>query len=257
MVAKLKSGLPVRMYPKSGGGFLSVDSGYDVYWLIGQSNMIGRAPIRTGIDDDYSAVSGKVFQFGYNSQSVTAATNPLDHVNENAGQMGMWLEFSKLKIPNLVSDRKILLVPCAQGGTSFFANNWNPGNTLYNAALARLSSAMATGSNNVLRGVLWLQGESDADAGQAAADAYLSKIQAMYTAMVANAVGMTNQTPFVVGTIKPDKPRASTINASLQSFATNNAAVEFVNLTDLAWFDADHYNAASLSTAGQRYAGAM
>jgi len=230
-------------------------NGYDVYWLIGQSNMIGRATIRGGIDDDYSQVSGLVYQFGYNSQTVTAATNPLDHVNENAGQMGLWLEFCKAIVPSLVGNRKILLVPCSQGGTSFNANNWNPGNTLYNAALARLASAMTQGSGvNTFKGALWLQGESDADAGSTAAGLYRTKIQAMYDAMVANASGMTASTPFIVGTIKPDKPNAPTINSALDDFALDNTAVQFVDLTDLAWFDSDHYNAASLATAGQRYA---
>ena len=229
--------------------------GNDLYWLIGQSNMIGRAAIRPGIDDVYTAISARVSQYGYNAQAVIAATNPLDHVNENAGQMGLWLEFVKTRVPLLFSSRNILLVPAAQGGTSFVANNWNPGNTLYNAALARLSAArsVSSGGDNNLKAVLWLQGESDADSGQPAADLYLTKIQAMYDAMVANASGMTSSTPFIVGSIKPDKPRAGTINTALQQFATNNAAVKYVDLTDLAWFDSDHYTNASLATAGQRY----
>lgn len=236
-------------------GSYDPSTGYDVYWLIGQSNMIGRATIRDGIDNDYSAVSGIVYQFGYHSQTVTDATNPLDHVNENAGQMGLWLEFCKAIVGDLVGDRKILLVPCSQGGTSFNGNNWNAGNTLYNAALARLASAMTQGGGvNVLKGALWLQGESDADAGATAAGLYRSRIQAMYDAMVANASGMTSSTPFIVGTIKPDKPNATAINSALEDFAIDNTAVQFIDLTDQSWFDSDHYTAASLATAGQRYA---
>lgn len=234
--------------------------GYDVYWLIGQSNMIGRAAIRTGIDDDYSAISGKVFQFGYNSQTVSAATNPLDHVNENAGQMGLWLEFIKPKVAGLTGSRQILLVPSAQGGTGFATNNWNPGNTLNNAAKARLTSAMTQGSGyNVYKGAVWLQGETDADSGASAAANYLTAVQAMYDNFVStlSAQGFTASKPFIVGSIKPDKPNASTINTALQTFATNNAAVEYVNLTDLTFLDADHYDAPSLFTAGQRYSNAF
>lgn len=232
--------------------------GYDVYWLIGQSNMIGRASIRSGTDDNYSSVTNLVYQYGFTSQSISAATNPLDHVDENAGQMGLWLEFAKAKVSGLTGGRKILLVPCAQGGTSFDAGNWNPGNSLYNSALSRLSAAMSSGSgSNQLRGVLWLQGESDADAGSTPAGLYRTRIQSMYDAMVSNASGMTSSTPFIVGTIKPDKPNAPTINAALQDFADDNAAVGIVSLTDLAWYDANHYDAASLATAGQRYAAAI
>lgn len=230
-------------------------SGYDVYWLIGQSNIIGRASIRSGTDDVYSDITGRVLQFGFNAQSVIAAVNPLDHADENSGQMGLWLEFVKARLAVITTKRKILLVPAGQGGTSFAGNHWNPSNAVYNAALARLAAAMGQGSGaNRLCGALWLQGESDADAGDAAATAYLSKLQTMYDAMVANASGMTTSTPFIVGSIKPDKPRANIINSSLQEFSTNNSAVEYVDLTDLAWFDSDHYTAASLASAGQRYA---
>jgi len=236
----------------------SAQAGWDVYWLLGQSNMIGRPAIRAGIDDDYSAISSRVFQFGYSAQSVIAATNPLDHVDENAGQMGLWLEFVKARLSTLSAVRNILLVPCAQGGTSFAGDDWNPGNALYNSALARLGSAMGNGSGtNRLCGALWLLGESDADAGATAAGLYRSKIQTMYDAMVVNATGMNASTPFIVGTIKPDKPNATVINSALLDFADDNAAVQSVNLTDLAWYDSDHYTAASLATAGQRYASAM
>lgn len=232
----------------------STAPGYDVFWLIGQSNMIGRAAIRPGIDDNYTSISGRVYQYGYNTQVISEASNPLDHVNENAGQMGLWLEFVKAVLPATHSDRNILLIPAAQGGTSFASNNWNPGNTLNTAAKTRLASAMTQGEGvNILRGVLWLQGESDADAGTTAANNYLTKIQAMYDDFIAT-TALDATTPFIVGTIKPDKTNAATINNSLQSFADNNTGVHIVALTDLSFLDADHYNAASLAIAGQRFA---
>jgi len=231
-------------------------AGWDVYWLIGQSNMVGRAATRASVDDNYTLISGRVFQFGYNSQSIVAATNPLDHADENNGQMGLWLEFVKAQLRKTPSNRNILLVPAAQGGTSFAGNHWNPGDAAYNAALARLSAAMGQGSGqNRLVGALWLQGETDANLGETSANAYAAKIQSMYGAMVGNAVGMTASTPFIVGTIKPDKTYAPIVNGALANFASSNGPVEIVDLSDLAWFDSDHYDAASLAAAGQRYAG--
>lgn len=232
--------------------------GYDVYLLAGQSNMIGRAAIRVGIDDDYTAVSGSVFQYGYNSQTVDAAANPLDHVNENPGDMGLWLEFCDLAVASLEAGRQILLVPVSQGGTSFDNNNWNPGDSNYEGAKSRLASAMAEGAGtNALKAVLWLQGESDADAGAPAAAAYQGNLQAMYDAMVPTFSGMTIATPFIVGTIKPDKPNATAINSGLSGFATATTPAQYVDLTDLSWFDSDHYDAPSLVTAGSRFYGAL
>ena len=229
----------------------SAQTGYDVYWLIGQSNMIGRSNIRAGIDDVYTAISGIVYQYGYNSQTITAATNPLDHVNENPGQMGLWLEFIKTRLAALAPGRKILLVPAAQGDTSFRAGNWNPGDPLNTSAKARLASAMAQGNgSNVLKAVLWLQGEGDS----LSASEYRANLQAMYNDFVATAAGMNADTPFIVGTITGALSGSAVINASLEDFANSNAAAHFVDLRDLP-FNGDnvHYTNASLYTAGQRY----
>lgn len=233
-------------------------SGYDEILLIGQSNTIGRDSIRVGIDDDYSTISGRVFQWGYDAQALSAATNPLDHVDEYVDTTGFWLTFCNAIVGSQPANRDLLVVPCAQGGTSFAANNWNPGDPNYVGAQNSLAAAMATGSGtNVLKYVLWLQGESDADAGVAASNAYLTNIQAMYDDMILNYTGMTASTPFIVGSIKPDKTNATIINTALSTFATNNSAVEYVDLTDLTFFDPNHYDAASLATIGTRYAGAL
>lgn len=230
--------------------------GYDIYWFTkAQSNTIGRAPIRTGIDDDYTAIAGKVFQFGYDSQEVTAATNPLDQVNENPGQMGLWLEFSKAILPTLKGNRKILFVPCARGGTSFNGGFWNAGNSLDNSSKARLASALALpGGYNRLCAVLTILGESDADAGSTAAGLFQSRYQTSYNDYLTNVPGITLNTPWIMGTIKPDKPNAGTINTALANLASANSAMRLVSCTDLSWFDSDHYDAPSLATIGQRFA---
>ena len=230
--------------------------GYDIFWMTkAQSNTIGRATIRAGVDDVYTSVAGKAFQFGYNSQTVSAATNPLDHVNENAGQMGLWLEFAKAVVPALTGNRKILFVPCAQGGTSFNGNHWNAGNTLDNSAKARLASALSlSGGHNRLCAVITLLGESDADAGATAAGLFQSRYQAAYNDYLANVPGITSSTPWIMGTIKPDKPNATTINTALANLDAANAGMKLIDCTDLAWFDSDHYDAPSLATIGQRMA---
>lgn len=253
MTAVLKNGLAPLMHPRIGGGYSSlVEQGYDVYALLGQSNMIGRADIRAGIDDDYSAIAGRVFQFGYNAQTVSAATNPLDHVNEVAGDMGLWLEFVKAILPTMPENRNILLVPASQGGTS--AINWVTGGTLHNAAVARMNAAMSQGSGvNQFMGGNWLQGETDADSAVSQAT-YKSRIQAIHQGFIDGVTAWQTTTPFVMGTIKPDKSGAPAINAALAEYAAENSAVSLIDLTDLSWYDSDHYTAASLATAGQRYA---
>lgn len=262
MACRLINNSTIKVFRDSNGKFISNPAfryGWDIVWFAKiQSNGIGRAAIRPGIDDDYSAIAGKVFQFGYNLQTVRPATNPLDHVNENPGEMGLWLEFAKAYLPRLYGERKLLIVPCAQGGTSYAGNNWNPGNSLDNNAKARVTSALALpdGINRVI-GIISMLGESDADAGASAASLFQSRHQAGYNDYVANVPGITASTPFLMGTIKPDKPNAATINSALLNLSALNPAMRFVDLRDLSWFDANHYDAPSLAIAGQRFARAL
>lgn len=237
---------------ESGAGELP--PGHDIFTLLWQSNTIGRDTIRGGTDDNYTGVTGRVFQYGYDSQTIVAATNPLDHVDEQAGDMGFWLEFVKAILPHTQADRDILLAPNAQGGTSLSANNWNQGNTRYNLAVSRANAAYASGSGtNVVRCICGIFGESDADNNNTG---FQAGLQAAINALIADMDGVTSSTLFIFGTIKPDKPNAPMINAALTNIDTANANVIVVDLTDLAWFDANHYNAASCATIGQRFASA-
>jgi len=230
------------------------DLGYDVYLLIGQSNMVGRATIRPGIDDDYTLFAGSAFQFGYNSQTVTAATNPLDQVDESAGDTGLWKGFCESIIDDLAAGRDILFVPAAEGGTGFSGNEWNPDDPNYDGAQARLASAMAEGSGtNRLKGVLWHQGESDTGA----TGTYQASLQAMYDSMVSEFSGMDANTAFVVGAINASGSSEIAINAASLNFANANTPTKYVDLTDLVWFDGVHMDALSLETAGNRYAGEL
>jgi len=232
--------------------------GLDVYLLFGQSNMVGRAAIRPGTDDVYTAISARTTQFGYTSQTDKAATNPLDHVDEDPGDMGMWLEFCNTIVGDLPVDRDILLVPAAEGGTSFVGNDWNPGNPNYEGAKDTLAAAMALGTGtNILKGCLWLHGETDSANSEANANLYLSRLQAMRDAMLIDYTGFSDRTPFIVGSINPAIANSTIVNTALSDFATNNTASKYVDLTDLAWFDGLHYDAPSLVTAGLRFAGEL
>ena len=103
---------------------------------------------------------------------------PLDENNENGKEeafIGPGLSFAKQALVNTSAD--IILVPAAWSGSSFCANdngppgNWmadpsdnpNLGNTwLVDRAVTRANLALST-TNGVLRGILWHQGESDAN----------------------------------------------------------------------------------------------
>ena len=131
----------------------SVNKDYDIYLLIGQSNMAGRGKM---IEGDQNVFSDKVFLLDSEGKAVPA-TNPLNQYSTirkdmKMQQIGPGFSFSK-KIAEKTG-RKILLVVNAKGGTKI--EEWAVGTTFYNDAVSRTKEAIALGGQ--LKGVLWHQG---------------------------------------------------------------------------------------------------
>ncbi|WP_434927169.1 sialate O-acetylesterase [Shewanella sp. HL-SH2] len=212
--------------------------------LLGQSNMVGRAALVADIDDNYTGISGRVSQFGFGSQSIVAATNPLDSQDYQAGSMGLWLRMCK----EIIGDN-INLIPAAKGGTGFSDNDWNAGNAVYEAAMSSISAGKIAFSSG-LDAVVWLQGENDADDGNVN---YLQNITDMRLNMISRGF-ISDATKWVVVSIKGSTNMAfvPTINADLKTFSENILNGSYVDATDLVLFDTWHYNAQSQRIIGQR-----
>lgn len=224
----------------------------DAYMIAGQSNAQGRAAIEAGVDDVYSTLNGRVMQFGYTSQLRYGATNPLDHNGEVAGTMGFWRETCLG-----LSASNLLMIPCAKGGTGFGSNDWNPPtDPSYAAAVATTNAGMLSNSNNTLKAMIWLQGETDGDLGRTQAQ-YLADIQAMRTAMITDITDMTADTPWVCIEIGKVGAAYDLINAALAEFVASIPEGYLIPNTDLTLQDVDHYDTASLRTIGTRVAAAL
>ena len=125
--------------------------------------------------DDYTSVDQN-----FRAPRMTKAIDPL-HVpvdeftlDKAEDYIGLGLSFAKQALPS--TSRNIILVPAAWSGTSFCDTSiapahWNAlptdaanhGNTLmFDRALTRVNHALEF-SGGVLRGILWHQGESDAN----------------------------------------------------------------------------------------------
>jgi len=117
---------------------------------------------------------------------------PLDPYNESSkdvSYIGMGLSFAKAALPN--TTRNIVLVPAAWSGSAFCDNfdgpigqwnaqepdNENLGNTwLFDRAVVRTNIALSE-TGGILRGILWHQGESDAN--DSCASEYLANLERM------------------------------------------------------------------------------
>ena len=91
----------------------NASTGTDVFLLIGQSNMVGRA------DDNITAdYPSGVWQYGQSDLTLKPASSSLDHFDEHAGDMGQARQFC-LDHMAAYPDRNIVLIPRAKGGSGF------------------------------------------------------------------------------------------------------------------------------------------
>jgi len=220
----------------------------DIYLLVGQSNMIGFSGNDTkqigGLDAPHPRI--KQLNVTRNDESgiftnsaafsdplanvvdppIVSAEDPL-HVPFEGGQtqksdnyIGLGLSFAKAALNDTTAD--VLLVPAAWSGSAFCDNvdaprgDWNAtdtgdsafGNTLlFERAVTRTNIAIDK-TGGVLRGILWLQGESDAN--ERCASPYLANmvvlIQELRKQIAPDSRGEQYRSadapiPFIVGTM--------------------------------------------------------
>ncbi|WP_375434834.1 sialate O-acetylesterase [uncultured Hymenobacter sp.] len=224
------------------------DSKFDVYLLIGQSNMAGRGPL----DTESKAVHPRIVMLDSANQWVPA-TDPVHFDKPKAAGVGPAIRFAQ-EIQG--SDRKqtIGLIPCAVGGSPIKV--WQPNAVYlktfhpYDNALARARLAMQQG---ILKGILWHQGESDNDSLLAAV--YLEKIAVLVNRLRADL--QQPNLPFVAGEIGYFN-KATYINRVLNQLPQKvpfTAVVSARGLIDKG--DRLHFDTASARELGKRYAAAM
>jgi hypothetical protein len=221
----------------------------DIYWLIGQSNMAGRGEITPALAKE---MDEHVLMLDSNSNWVIAK-HPLHFDKPSVAGVGPGLSFGiQMKKDNAHS---IGLVPAAVGGTSI--DVWRPGafdkatNTHpWDDAVARLTTAMKSGH---LKGVIWLQGESDSSPEKA--KDYMKKLLELVNRI--RVLANNPKLPFVAGEIGHFKDQYNNINSQLPGLTvlpyTGIATSE--GLVDKG--DKTHFDGPSADAYGKRFAEAM
>lgn len=134
----------------------------DVFLIAGQSNAQGWVTPATSP----TVPAGKVYQY-YNGL-FSAANDPVGNANTGSAWPAFGIEY------NAITGRLVCFVPAAFAGTSqtVAANTgqgtWDTTGTLFDTSVARLNAALSYLIQNryapVFKGVLWCQGENDANA---------------------------------------------------------------------------------------------
>lgn len=174
-------------------------AGYDVVLLIGQSNMSGYGGY---IVPGFDTTDPRIQQFT-GGNTIELAVDPLKHPDApfNVGRIGPGMSFARAYLKDIAADRKILLVPAAFAGTGFSDARWNPGNDLFETAVANTIAALSSAPGNCMAAVLWSQGESDV--GRMSSTAYRSALDQMI-ATLRSRLGSPEGVPFLLGQFSPD-----------------------------------------------------
>lgn len=225
-----------------------------VVLLAGQSNMVGIATY-DGLGDYPTGV------LQYNQAgNLVQAVHPLDHYDGEAStQMGLAISFSQRFVANNPSDT-LVLVPCGRSDTGFVSNDWNPGDTYYTTTVNRVNSLMTANPAFVFEGILWQQGEKDA---QLASKTYKTALDTFIDSIRTDISVATSSTPFTLGLMCADFVGTDTDRTLIQQQIyetpvrkTYTAVANSVALVGIVGNNI-HYDAPSLRKLGERHYSAL
>ena len=272
----------------------------DVYLTAGQSNMVG---ITGNVRDDVlDATNDRILQLNVERNSdkedsdeytnfdanidssllLVVAQDSLYDPKKDIKTVGLGLSFAKAALVNTTAD--IILVPAAQSSTAFCERsdppgNWNSfetgnpelGNTwLYDRAVYRTNLAIdGHPDGGILRGILWHQGESDANTSECAA-LYSENMHNLIEGFRSDITGDNADVPFIAGTMSragemngfgenktvinsvhvalPDEEHMAGIVINDDLIPSNGFACGGENFDDCI-----HFGAVALREMGQRY----
>lgn len=246
----------------------------DVFGIFGQSNAKGKG------DSLLSprAISGKVLQI--NTGVIKDANDPMGQdvagSNERSQYGSAWPSFGNTYYNK--TSRLVCMVPSYKGGTSqcaaadVGAGNWDTTGVLFDSAVARVFSAMgvlaANGYNPIFKGIVWLQGESDAIALQSSTIT-IGDYTAAFTKMIRKFRGYFGASmPFNIIRVGTSTPYIDSywqqVRDAQQSVANSDSMTQIVYYNaanfvtrGLMQGDGIHYNQVALNEVGQMTANAI
>ena len=244
-----------------------------IYLLAGQSNMDGRGNVKDltgplakyaqplpavsicfaagGLHRPYRENQGlEPLQPGCSGTPAKAGGKP------PANTFGPELGFGHA-MAEALPGRKILLIKVSEGGTNL-SSDWNPDATgkLYAQFIkfvqATQQKITEAGGTSEIRGLLWMQGESDAGSST---EQYQTRLAGLIARTRADL--KIKELPFLIGQVY-DNGKRNTVIAAQKAVAKAIPATAFVEADGLQTFDkGTHFDAASQIELGKRFAREM
>jgi len=227
---------------------------FHLFLLVGQSNMAGRGAVSASDRTPHP----RVLMLNQANQWVPA-TDPLHFDKPKAVGTGLGKTFAEI-IAEKDPDATIGLIPCAVGGTPISC--WEPGaldpvtkSHPWDDALIRAKLALKDGT---LKGILWHQGEGDANPQRA--PLYFERLSSLVSRL-RHELNAPN-VPFVLGQLgqfegKPWTEYTRQVDQAMHKLADEVPHVALVSSQGLVdKGDKTHFDAASYREFGKRYADA-
>ena len=232
---------------------------YDLFLLVGQSNMIGRDIYDAGLHGahDPNALQFSSGRIRPTSEGVLMDLNHPDNGRlDEEPSLGLAMSFGREYMQGKPANRRALFIPCARGGTSFSRGDWSKGDQRYEFAVETANAAIeATG--RPLKAILWHQGESDA--ADSESHLYQTKLDQMIADLRSDIDG-AGSVPFLLGGLAPDRITNAeyvAVQAIIEDTPNRVANTIYVASDDLTVFDGTHFDAESLLALGERYKNAF
>lgn len=170
---------------------------FDVYLMIGQSNMAGRGYLNES--DTINNIDGVwILNVEGEPEPARVPFNLYSTIRKEAELQRMSPTYSFSQQMHAVTGRNILIVQNARGGSSI--KSWQPegdGKNCYlDSAIVRCQQALKYGQ---LRGICWHQGETDI-VGGTAGKSYVTRFKAMAKEL-RNRLGVHDDVPIIVGEV--------------------------------------------------------
>lgn len=220
---------------------------YEIFVLVGQSNMAGR-----GIPDAAARKPDARIQMLTKALEWVPAVDPLHFDKPDIAGVGLGRSFAQV-LAKLDPKARIGLVPCAMGGSAL--DEWTPGGKLFTNASTRAAHALKSGR---LRGILWHQGEAESsDAAKAGSyrERWTRFIEA-FRKEIGDAPVVLGQLGEFLSTTK--YPHARTVNEQQALIPLSVPRTAWVSSAGLKHKGDDvHFDTPSLREFGRRYAAAF
>src|SRR5690554_5708199 len=220
-----------------------------VFLLAGQSNMAGR-----GLVEPQDTVTSKRILSINKAGELIPAKEPLHFYEPKMAGLDCGLSFAKELLNDIPEDVSILLIPTAVGGSSI--SQWL-GDSIHREVplLTNFLEKVEIGKEEgVIKGILWHQGESDAN--ERDIPLYKDRLSRLF-GIFREAVG-NEHLPILIGELgrfSKNDENWSKINDQMAAYALSDPFVRIVNTDDLNHKgDGVHFDSAGQRAMGQRFA---